>query len=306
MQAAAEEIGRVMVGKEDVIRLVLSALLARGHVLIEDVPGVGKTTLAKAVARTVGCSFSRVQFTPDLLPSDITGVSIYNQKTGEFRFQPGPVFANVVLADEINRATPKTQSALLECMEELQVTVDGATRPLPQPFLVIATENNVEQGSTYPLPEAQLDRFLVRVSIGYPSRRDEVAILDAQLREHPLHNVSGVMLSDELALFQQEIMNIHLDDALKGYIVDIVTATRGRPDIALGASPRGSLAIMRIVRARAAISGRDYVLPDDIKAVAAPVLAHRIMLGHDNWQPDAAQHIIRDIVAAVPVPVKYG
>jgi MoxR-like ATPase len=295
-----------MVGKEEVIRLVFSSLLAQGHVLIEDVPGVGKTTLAKAVAKAVGCSFSRIQFTPDLLPSDITGTSVYNQKTGEFDFRPGPVFANVVLADEINRATPKTQSALLECMEELQVTTDGATRPVPRPFLVIATQNNVEHGSTYPLPEAQLDRFLVRVTIGYPSPREEVAVLDAQLREHPLTSVAGAVTPDELAELQEDTKSVHLDDSLKDYIVEIVTATRNRPDVLLGASPRGSLALMRLGRALAAISGRDYVLPDDIKLAAVPALAHRLVVARDGWRSETAQHIVREILASVPVPVRYG
>jgi MoxR-like ATPase len=295
-----------MVGKEEVIRLVFSSLLAQGHVLIEDAPGVGKTTLAKAVAKAVGCSFSRIQFTPDLLPSDITGTSVYNQKTGEFDFRPGPVFANVVLADEINRATPKTQSALLECMEELQVTTDGATRPVPRPFLVIATQNNVEHGSTYPLPEAQLDRFLVRVTIGYPSPREEVAVLDSQLREHPLTSVAGAVTPDELAELQEDTKSVHLDDSLKDYIVEIVTATRNRPDVLLGASPRGSLALMRLGRALAAISGRDYVLPDDIKLAAVPALAHRLVVARDGWRSETAQHIVREILASVPVPVRYG
>jgi MoxR-like ATPase len=248
MQAVADEVARAIVGKEDVIRLVLASLLGRGHVLIEDVPGVGKTTLAKAVAKAIGCSFSRIQFTPDLLPSDVTGTSIFNQKTSEFEFRHGPLFANVVLADEINRTTPKTQSALLESMEELQVTSDGVTRPLPKPFLVIATQNNIEHGSTYPLPEAQLDRFLIRVSIGYPSKEDEVHILDTQRKENPLADVTAIMTADELSELQEDAKDVHLDDSLKDYIVEIVTATRKRRDVLLGASPRGSLALMRISR----------------------------------------------------------
>jgi MoxR-like ATPase len=271
-------------------------------VLVEDVPGVGKTTLAKAVAKAVGCSFSRIQFTPDLLPADVTGTTIYSQKTGEFYFRQGPIFANVVLADEINRATPKTQSALLECMEELQVTVDGATRRVPEPFIVIATQNNIESGSTYPLPEAQLDRFMMRVSVGYPSRADEIAVLDAQLHGHPLADVSPVMMPDELATLQEGVKSVHLDSSLKDYIVDIVNTTRTRPDVLLGASPRGSLALMRTVRALAAFEGRDYVLPDDVKVAASPVLAHRLMLAHDSWRSNAGDQVIREVLASVPVP----
>lgn len=306
MRVVADEIENVIVGKPDVVRLVLSSLLARGHVLIEDVPGVGKTTLAKAIAKAVGCSFSRIQFTPDLLPSDITGISIYNQKSGEFTFHPGPIMANIVLADEINRATPKTQSALLECMEELQITVDGATRAMPKPFLVIATQNNIEHGSTYPLPEAQLDRFLARVSIGYPDRQGEVTVLNEQLQEHPLSRIKPVITAEELASLQEEVTNIHIDDSLKDYIVDIVTATRNRPDVLLGASPRGSLSLLRLSRALAAVLGRDYVLPDDIKSAAIATLAHRLIVSRDSWRSDAGQQIIREILSSIPVPVKYG
>ena len=236
----------------------------------------------------------------------MTGTPVYSQKTGEFQFRPGPIFANIVLADEINRAMPKTQSALLESMEELQVTADGTTYRMPQPFLVIATQNNVEHGSTYPLPEAQLDRFLARVSVGYPSKRNEVVVLDAQMREHPLAQVTAVMTPDELALLQEDVKDVHVDDSLKDYIVEIVGATRGRPEVLLGASPRGSLAVMRLARALAAIAGRNYVLPDDIKAAAVPALAHRLVLGESAWRSDSAQHIIREILSAVPVPVRYG
>jgi MoxR-like ATPase len=306
MQAVAERVGSVIVGKDDVIRLVLSSLLAGGHVLVEDVPGVGKTTLTKAIAKAIGCTFSRIQFTPDLLPSDVTGTSIYNQKTGEFSFRSGPIHANIVLADEINRATPKTQSALLECMEEQQVTVDGVTRLMPKPFLVIATQNNIEHGSTYPLPEAQLDRFMIRVSIGYPDRRHEVAVLDGQTKEHPISTISEVMTPDELASLQDEVKNVHIDDSLKEYIVEIAAATRNRPDVLLGASPRGSLALMRLARALAAFSGRDYVLPDDIKASAVPTLSHRLVVSQDTWRADTGQQVIRDILSTVPVPVNYG
>jgi len=306
MQAVAEKVGSVVIGKDDVIRLVLSSLLAGGHVLIEDVPGVGKTTLAKAIAKAVGGSFNRIQFTPDLLPSDIIGTSIYNQKTGEFSFHPGPVFSNVILADEINRATPKTQSALLECMEELQVTTDGMTRKLPRPFLVIATQNNIEHGSTYPLPEAQLDRFLIRVSIGYPDKDSEIAVLDGQAKNNPLNEITPVITAEELLSIQEEVKSVHMDDSLKDYIVEIVTATRNRRDVLVGASPRGSLAMMRSSRALAALSGRDYVLPDDIKAVAVPTLSHRLMVAQDTWRTDAGEHIIREILSSIPVPVRYG
>ncbi len=306
MREVAVAVGRVIVGKDDVVRMVLASLLAEGHVLIEDVPGVGKTTLAKAISKAVGCSFSRIQFTPDLLPSDVTGASIYNQKTGEFSYMPGPVFSNVLLADEINRATPKTQSALLECMEELQVTVDGTTRKLPSPFLVIATQNNVEHGSTYPLPEAQLDRFLIRISIGYPGKSDEVSILDSQMKHQPIDEIEPVMTVDELASLQQQVKDIYIEPSIRGYIVDIVAATRNRPDVLLGASPRGSLAVMRLARALAAISGRDYVTPDDVKAAAIPALAHRLMVSQDIWRVDADQQIMGEILSSVTVPVKYG
>ncbi|MEN6372690.1 MAG: MoxR family ATPase [Armatimonadota bacterium] len=306
MQAIQERVSTVIVGKDDVVQMVLASLLAGGHVLIEDVPGVGKTTLAKAVAKAIGSSFSRIQFTPDLLPSDVTGTSIYNQKTGEFDFHPGPVFSSVVLADEINRATPKTQSALLECMEELQITVDGTTRALPRPFLVIATQNNIEHGSTYPLPEAQLDRFLIRVSIGYPDRHSEIAVLDGHLKEHPINAITPAITPDELASLQEEVKDIYIDDSLKDYIVDIVTATRSRRDVLVGASPRGSLALMRITRALAAVSGRDFVLPDDVKAAAVPTLSHRLIVSQNSWRSDAGDNIIRDILSSIPVPVRYG
>lgn len=306
IQAISEEVQQVIVGKEDVVRLVLASLVAKGHVLIEDVPGVGKTTLAKAVSKAVGCTFSRIQFTPDMLPSDITGTSIYNQSTGDFVFKPGPIFANILLADEINRAMPKTQSALLESMEELQVTTDGVTRPLSKPFLVIATQNNIEHGSTYPLPEAQMDRFMIRVSIGYPSQQDEVAVLDAQLRGHPIGEVTPIITPDELISLQDGAKKVHLDDSLKDYIVRIASDTRNRPDVVLGASPRGSLALMRISRALAAMSGRDYVLPDDVKEAAIPVIAHRLMLVQDANNAEDAQNIVKDILSSVPVPVKYG
>jgi len=262
VQEIACEVERAIIGKDEAVRMALVALFAGGHLLVDDIPGVGKTTLAKAIARTIGCSFKRIQFTPDLLPADITGTSVYNQKTSEFEFREGPIFANVVLADEINRAMPKTQSALLECMEEQQVTVDGISRPVPDPFFVMATENSLEQRSTYPLPEAQLDRFIMRISIGYPSPKDEEAMLESQLRRHPLADVRQVITADELRALQEEIRTVHIEDSLKEYIVQIVSATRTRPEVLLGASPRGTLALMRCSRALAASEGRDYVIQD--------------------------------------------
>ncbi len=298
-----DEIETVIIGKRDVIRLVLCAVLCNGHILIEDVPGVGKTTLGKSLAITLGCTFRRIQFTPDLLPADITGTSIFNQKTGEFEFRRGPIFAQFVLADEINRATPKAQSSLLECMEERQVTVDGVTYPLPKPFFVIATENNVEYHGTYPLPEAQLDRFMMRVSIGYPNAGEESSILDRQSVEHPIEKVRTILSSDEVIELQEASKQVLIEPSIRDYIVDIVRATREHPSIALGSSPRGSLHLLHAARALAAISGRDYVLPDDVKAVAIPVLAHRLIL-----KPEArirkvlATSIVSEIISTIPVP----
>jgi len=302
-----ESMGRVIVGKRDVIELVIAGLLASGHILVEDVPGVGKTTLAKSLAKSLGCSFKRIQFTPDLLPADIIGVSVFSQATREFEFRPGPVFANVVLADEINRTTPKAQSALLECMEEKQVTVDGVTHTLEEPFFVIATENPIEYEGTYRLPEAQLDRFIMRVAIGYPSAADEVAILDDQERRHPLEAVEPVMDRAELVELQQSIKEIYVEDSLKEYIVSLVGGTRDRPDVFLGASPRGSLALRRCGQALAALHGRDYVLPDDIKRVAMPALAHRIAVEPEaRARGTTAESVVEELLRSVPVPVTEG
>ena len=269
---------RVIIGKHHEVRLALVALLCRGHLLIEDVPGTGKTVLAKAIARSLGCSFRRIQFTPDLLPSDVTGLSIYNQKTQEFEFRPGPIMSQVVLADEINRATPKTQSSLLESMEERQATIDGTTYAMPDPFLVIATQNPIEYEGTFALPEAQLDRFMLRIRLGYPQPLEEIVILDEQKRSHPLDELDVVCSVDELRGMQSAIRDIYVDPTVADYIVRLVGATRIHPDVYLGASPRGSIALYRAGQALAGLLGRDYVIPDDIKALAEPALAHRLII----------------------------
>jgi MoxR-like ATPase len=284
---------RVIVGKHNEVRLALVALLCQGHLLIEDVPGTGKTMLAKALARSLGCTFRRIQFTPDLLPSDVTGLSIYNQKTQEFEFRPGPIMAQIVLADEINRATPKTQSALLECMEERQATIDGITHKLPDPFLVIGTQNPIEYEGTFALPEAQLDRFMLRIQMGYPQPLEEIVILDEQKRSHPLEEIGEVASVDDLRTLQSGVREIYVDSTISDYIVRFVNATRTHPDVYLGASPRGSLALYRAGQAYAALHGRDYVIPDDIKALAVPALAHRLII--------KTAATVRDIDAAVLV-----
>jgi MoxR-like ATPase len=294
---------QVIVGKHREVQRLLIALLCRGHVLIEDVPGVGKTVLAKAVSRSLGCTFSRIQCTPDILPSDITGVSIYNQKLQEFEFRPGPVIAQVVLADEINRATPKTQAALLEAMEERQVTVDGRTIQLPEPFLVLATQNPIEYEGTFPLPEAQLDRFLTRQRLGYPGPEDEMRILDDQKRQHPLERIGQVVQAEEFVAAQRSVGEIYMDDLIKRYVVDVVAATRRHQDIYLGASPRGSLALHRTSMAHAALAGRDYVIPDDVKAMAVDTLAHRIIVNPAaRIRSVAADDLIGEVLSEVPVP----
>jgi MoxR-like ATPase len=307
VRAISERVGRnveqVIVGKHNEVQLTLLALMWRGHVLIEDVPGVGKTVLAKAIARSIGCTFKRIQFTPDLLPTDVSGVSIYNQKTGEFEYRPGPVMAQIVLADEINRATPKTQSALLEAMEERQITVDGVTYTLPDPFLVLATQNPIEYEGTFPLPEAQLDRFLMRIELGYPGRNDEIEMLDRQQQVHPLDTLAQAVDARELIEAQTTIRSVYVDRLIKEYILSIVEATRKHDDVYLGASPRGSLALYRTAQAHAAVDGRDFVIPDDVKSLAAATLAHRIIL-----RPAArikntdARTIIDEILRRLPVP----
>ncbi|HRW06953.1 MAG TPA: MoxR family ATPase [Caldilineaceae bacterium] len=303
-QAVRENVAKVIVGKDDVVELLLVALLCEGHVLLEDVPGIGKTTLAKTLARSIGGSFQRIQFTPDLLPSDITGVSIFNQQKQAFEYRPGPVMAQIVLADEINRAGPRTQSAMLEAMEERQVTVDGTTRPLPYPFLVLATQNPVELEGTFPLPEAQVDRFLLRVAMGYPSREDERQILRRFRTGNPLAELTPVLSTDEIRAANQICRQIHVHPVLEDYLLDIVAGTRANKAFALGVSPRGALAYYRTAQALAAIRGRNYVIPDDIKTMARPVLAHRLAPSvearlHGQSTGDVLMQVVNE--TAVPV-----
>ncbi|MFN4294628.1 MAG: AAA family ATPase [Thermoflexales bacterium] len=298
-----DNVERVIFGKRDVIELTAICLLCQGHLLIEDVPGVGKTMLAKALARSIGGTFKRIQFTPDMLPSDVTGVSIYNQKTGEFEFRPGPIMAQIVLADEINRATPKTQAALLEAMEERQVTVDGVTRELRPPFLVLATQNPIEYEGTFPLPEAQLDRFLMRVSLGYPTPEQQMAILDAQQYAHPIEDLDQVTDATELVQTQELLKSVYCDRLVKQYIVQLVDATRTHPDVYLGASPRGAWTLFRTAQARAAAHGRDYVIPDDVKALAAATLGHRIIISPAaRIKGVTSADILDELLRVTPVP----
>lgn len=296
------QVQRVILGKPRAVELATVGLLAGGHVLIEDIPGVGKTMLARAIAKSIGGSFRRIQFTPDLLPSDITGVSVFDPSSKEFKFRPGPIFANVVLADEINRASPKTQSALLECMEEFQVTVDGVTHPLPRPFFVIATENPIEShGSVYPLPESQLDRFLLRLRIGYPSPSDEVDILESQQLRHPIEDVRPVLSAEEVLELQRAVREVYVDRSVKSYIVQLADATRRHEAVLLGASPRASIALMRCSQALAALRGREFVTPDEVKFLAPNVLSHRLVLR--AGARGRAEEVVADCLARVPVPV---
>jgi len=298
-------VSKVIVGKKETVGLVLVALLCEGHVLIEDVPGIGKTMLAKAVARSLGCCFKRIQCTPDLLPSDVTGIDYFNQKTSEFEFRPGPIMANIVLVDEINRATPRTQSCLLECMQEQQVTVDLETVPLPRPFLIIATQNPVELEGTFPLPEAQLDRFLLRVGLGYPTEDDEGAILTRFQQENPLDNLASVVEAEELLEIQKLCRQVYVERSIRSYAVAIARATRSHKDIRLGASPRASLGLHLASQALAAIRGRNYVIPDDIKYLAVPTLAHRLITKTEaRLRGRSVEEIVGEIVSTVSVPVE--
>ena len=300
-----ENIQKVIVGKDEVIDLALVAVLCEGHILIEDVPGIGKTTLDRSIAASLGCTFRRIQFTPDLLPSDVTGISYFNQKTQEFEFRPGPVMSQVVLADEINRATPRTQSALLEAMQERQMTVDGETYPLPRPFLVMATQNPIELEGTFPLPEAQVDRFLIKLPIGYPTAAEEHAILLRFERQDPLRDLASVITPQELTDLQRDVRQVRVEDSVRGYIVDVVRATRGHQDIQLGVSPRGTLALYHCAQALAAIRGRGYVLPDDVKLLAPYVLTHRVLISPaTRLRGRRLADVLMDVVETVPVPVE--
>lgn len=294
---------KVIVGKRAALELATACLLCQGHLLIEDVPGVGKTMLARSLARSLGCSFNRLQFTPDMLPSDVTGVSIFNQESRQFEFRPGPVMAQVVLADEINRATPKTQAALLEAMEERQVTVDGVTHLLPRPFMVLATQNPIEYEGTFPLPEAQLDRFLLKLKLGYPSKVDETRVLERQQFKHPFEELTAIVSVADLFAAQEAVKSIYVAQPVKDYIVELGIQTRNHAEVYLGASPRGSLALFRSSQARAAMQGRDYVLPDDVKGLALSALAHRVILGPAARLRDlTSESVVQDILKKVPVP----
>ncbi len=299
-----ENVSKVIVGKEDVVSLALAAIFSDGHVLLEDVPGVGKTYLAKSLARSLGCDFTRIQFTPDLLPSDVTGVSVYNQKTQEFEFRPGPVMTQVLLADEINRATPRTQAALLEAMQERQITVDGKTYPLPRPFFVLATQNPIELEGTFLLPEAQIDRFLMRLSIGYPDEDDELRILDRFQMEDPLESLEPVTDPATILEVQETVRRVMVEESVRDYIVRVARSTRENPAVALGVSPRGTLALFRTSQALAAIRGRDFVIPDDVKALVPHVLIHRIHISPQiRLRGRTPEQVVSDLVDEVPVPV---
>ena len=302
-QEIVKNVSKVIVGKKQVIEQALSAVIAQGHILIEDVPGVGKTMLAKSLSASIGCSFKRIQFTPDLLPSDIVGVSIYNQRTGEFLFRPGPVMAQIVLVDEINRATPKTQSALLEAMEELQVSVDGDSRTLERPFIVIATQNPIEYEGTFPLPEAQLDRFLIRISLGYPSFAEEMAVIEQQEQIHPIDVLQPVATPKDIINLQEAGKNIYVDNSVREYVVSLINATRNHEDVSLGASPRASLGMFRAVRGIAILRDREYVIPDDVKELAYAVLAHRLILSPSaRMRGLHARQVISNLLESIPIP----
>ncbi|MCB0102968.1 MAG: MoxR family ATPase [Anaerolineales bacterium] len=298
-----ESLGKVIIGKSQSLELLVIGLLCQGHILIEDVPGVGKTMLARSLARSLDCTFNRIQFTPDMLPSDVTGVSVFNQQKNDFEFRPGPIIGQVILADEINRATPKTQAALLEAMEERQVTVDGVTHAMPQPYIVLATQNPIEYEGTFPLPEAQLDRFLLRMRLGYPGINDEIRIMDDQQLAHPLESLTPIASANEVVAMSKAVRQVYISNAVKRYIVELSTRTRQSKDVYLGASPRGSLSLARAAQARAAMRGRDHVLPDDVKALAVSVLAHRIIVSAAARLHDvSSDKIVQEIVLSTPAP----
>lgn len=298
-----ENVSRVIIGKQQEIRLIVLGFICRGHILLEDVPGVGKTVMAKALSASIGAEFKRLQFTPDMLPSDVTGVTIFNQSNNTFEFRPGPIFAQIVLTDEINRATPKTQAALLEAMEERQVTVDGRTYPMSSPFLVLATQNPIEYEGTFPLPEAQLDRFIMRVHLGYPTPNEEVMMLESQQHTHPLDELQQVVSVEELMEAQQAVRNTYSNYDIKQYIVSLVNATRNHGDIYLGASPRGALALFRTAQAHAVLEGREYIIPDDVKAMAEVTLAHRIIVGPSaRIKEISSRSLVQHILSAVSIP----
>jgi len=300
-----ENLSKVIVGKEQGVDLLLTALLAKGHILLEDVPGTGKTLLAKVLARSLDCSFNRIQFTPDLLPSDLSGINFYNQKSGDFQFRPGPVFANILLADEINRATPRTQSSLLECMEERQITIDGVTHELEAPFLVIATQNPIDNQGTFPLPEAQLDRFLMRITTGYPSSEEGIHILQRFRQSNPMDTIYSVVSAKDVLSAQQFAASVNISDDLLTYIIQITEATRKSPSVKLGASPRASGALLRAAQGYALVRGRDYVTPDDIKSVAVPVLAHRLLFNHGLKSREAqGVELVNQVLHQVEVPTE--
>jgi len=304
VQLIKESINKVIIGKSDTIDMLLTAVISKGHVLLEDVPGTGKTVMAKTFAKSINAEFQRIQFTPDLLPSDVTGINYYNQKLGEFTFRKGPVFGNIILADEINRATPRTQSSLLECMEEHQITIDGETRILDEPFLVIATQNPIETSGTFQLPEAQLDRFIMKLNMGYPDKAEEISIIDRFLLESPFDTITPVCEKEDIINMQAEAKNIYIHSALKEYIVDVVNATRNLKNVSIGVSPRGTLTMINAARSYAYIQGRSYVVPEDIKKLAVPVFAHRLVLKLGMTREDNRDLFIEQALESVPVPTE--